>query len=350
MAEAPGLQLVGASHRSAPAELRQRITLDETRRDELYARLGSLQEISEVVVLSTCNRVELYAVASTGEASHALRAHYCAVTGLEPATLPEHGFAHAGEAVARHLMEVCSGLDSQMVGEPEILGQVKQAYALASSRGTAGPVMHRLFQKAFQAAKLVRTQSSIGTGQLSLGNIAVDLARRIYGDLGRSRVLVVGSGKVGAAVARSLKKRGAQSLVVTSRTAGRSDKLAAEVQGQAIPFADFPARVPESDIIVCCTAAPGLVLTREVVAHAMARRPGRPLFLIDLAVPRDIEPAAAKVANTFLYNFDDLAVLSNENLKGRMSEIDDCRRVLAERAARLWEDICAPREGARSAG
>ena len=335
----PGLHLVGASHRTAPMEIRECLTLDDARRDELYARLQAQRDLPELVVLSTCNRVELYSVARSAEAREAVRHHYCAVTGLQPETLPRYGMDRDGRDAARHLMEVCAGLDSQMIGEPEILGQAKQAYAHATARGLAGPVMHRLFQKSFQAAKWVRTNSGIGVGQVSLGNIAADLARRIYGNLAQSRVLVLGSGKVGADVARCLNKRGVHEIVVTSRSAGRSEKLAADVGARAIPFTDWGSLVQESDIIVCCTAAPHLILTKAEVAAAIHHRPARPLFLIDLAVPRDVDPAAARIPNVFLYTFDNLAALANENLKGRMSEVEAARQILHERADRVWDEL-----------
>lgn len=340
MEPAPGLHLVGASHHTAPLEIRERLTLDDPRRNSLYERLAHIPQLTEAVVLSTCNRVEVYGVTASDAAREALRAHYCAVTGLPHESLPRYGLDRSGREAARHLMEVCSGLDSQMVGETEILGQAKQAYADAMARGTAGPVIHRLFQKSFQAAKWVRTQTGIGLGQLSLGSIAADLARRIYGDLSQSRVLLVGTGKVGADVARSLAGRGVSGIVVTSRNAGKSDYLATSVGGSAIPFGDWPAHLHRSDIVICCTSAPEAVLTRRQVAAAIGHRPARPLFLIDLAVPRDIEAAAAHVPNTFLYTFDDLAALANENLKGRVAEIEACRHALSERADRLWEELC----------
>jgi glutamyl-tRNA reductase len=333
------LSLLGANHRTAPLELREKLTLDEARRDDLFQRLANVRGLAEVAILSTCNRVEMYGVARDSNAWHEAEKHYCEVTGVEPVELPRFGLTHNGLDAARHLMEVSAGLDSQLVGETEILGQVKQAYKLAIQHGTAGPVLHRLFQKSFQAAKWVRTHTGIGIGQVSLGNIAADLARRIFGDLNQSSVMVVGSGKVGADVAKALRNRGAKALYVTSRTEERAARLAEAIEGQMLPFSEWTQQLHQCDVTILCTAAPSMILTKKQIAEAIARRPGRPLFFIDLAMPRDVESSAAKLPNVFLYTFDDLAGIANENMKGRAAEIDACRSALKERAARLWEEL-----------
>ena len=332
------LLLVGASYKSVPAGSTACLNLDPLRRATLEVALAGVAGLSSVVV-TTCNRVELYCAATAKEPLDAAQDCFCNATGIEAANLEKHGIRMTGAEAARHLMEVCAGLDSQMIGETEIMGQVKQAYADASTHGSVGPVLHRLFQKSFQAAKHARETSGVGAGQVSLGAVAAELARRIHGDLGQSRVIVVGSGQIGADVAKALGLRGARNIVVTSRSPKHSGRLAQEIGAQTVPFEIWQETLPECDIAIFCTAAPTTLLSREAAANAVAKRRGRPVFFIDLAVPLNVEPPVGMLPDVFLYTFADLAAAANENMRGRMKEVEVCRRDLSERATKLWDDI-----------
>jgi len=334
------LLLAGASHRSAPLGLRECMTPDAARRDRLYDALAGVEGLSGAVILSTCNRVELYAAAAGETPVLEARALFAKVTGLEVAGFDAYGYEKRDAEAARHLMEVCAGLDSQMIGETEILGQAKQAYGLASERGRSCAALHRLFQKSFQAAKWAREHSGIGTGQVSLGAVAVELSRRIHGSPEDSRIMVVGSGQVGADVARAMQLRGAKDIVVSSRTAANAAALAEAIGARSVPFEAWPQQLQDCDIVIFCAAAQGVLLRGEQVHASMSRRHTRPLFLIDLAMPLDVEPSVAEIPDVFLYTFEDLAVMANENMRGRLGQVELCRSDISGRAARLWDDLC----------
>jgi glutamyl-tRNA reductase len=315
------------------------MSLDPARRASLELALAGVPGLSGYVVLNTCNRVELYAASLQEDALAKAREAFGRVTGLTVAGASQYGYEKSGHEAVLHLMEVCAGLDSQMIGETEILGQVKQAYQAATIRGGVGPVLHRLFQKSFQAAKWAREHSGVGCGQVSLGAVAVELARRIHGELTSSRVVIVGSGQVGADVAWALQLRGARDIVVTSRTSGHADSLANEITARTAPFDRWQEELASCDIAILCTSSPTSLLSRDTVRSLMARRKTRPLFLLDLAMPLDAEPSIGDLPDVFLYTFSDLAAAANENMKGRMHEVDACRADLSQRADKLWADI-----------
>jgi glutamyl-tRNA reductase len=237
-----------------------------------------------------------------------------------------------------------------MLGETEIFGQVKAAYAAAQARGAAGPLLHRIFQKAFQSAKHVRTHTAISAGQVSVANVAVDLARNIFGDLAHARILVLGAGEIGEKTARAFQSRGAGALTVASRRGERAMALAGELGASALPFEQREARLAEFDVVVCSTSAPHAVLSLAAAAAAMRRRPTRPLFFIDLAVPRDVDPAVAELDNVFRYDLDDLARIAEQNRSARATEIARCRELLAGRADALWRKVEPLLAGAPDAG
>lgn len=335
MAPSETLFLVGCNHHRTPLTIRERLALAGDVPERFYAYLREERLLKEAVVLNTCNRVEVYAWGDiTGP--ERVKSLLCEVTGFPPQELGEFVYTCEGRAVVEHLYQVAAGLDSQIVGETEILGQVKGSYATATERGTVGPLLHRVFQKSFQAAKWARTHTGIGTGQVSLGNVAVDLAQRIFADLRSVRALIVGSGSLGQDVAQAFRSRGLEYLSVTSRTESRALQLAEATGGRLWPYATWKDQLSQCDIVICCTAAPGQILAAEEVEAAMRSRPGRPLFLIDLAVPRDVETGAGDVPNVFLYNFEDLAAIANENLKSRQAEVERCRTLLGELAAQTW--------------
>lgn len=335
------LLLVGASHRSAPLGLRECMSLGPDRKAALETALSGVAGLSGFVVLCTCNRVELYCASAGNAACDEAEQVFLAATGLGSAGAEQFGYRMYGVDAVRHLVEVCAGLDSEMIGETEIMGQVRTAYEAAAARGCVGPVLHRLFQKGFHAARAARESSGIGTGQLKLGAVAAEIARRIHGDLSRCEVLLVGSGQVGTDVARSLTVRGIGRMCVTSRTAENASRLAGEIGATVVTFEDWKARLVSCDVAILCTAAPTAVLNRADVRAAMSARRGRPLFLLDLAMPLDVEPSVRSQADVFLYTFADLAKVANENRQGRMGEVNACRAAAAERAERLWKGLCA---------
>lgn len=334
----PVLFLLGASHHTAPLAVREKLALDEARAATLSTRLQATPGLREFALLNTCNRVEVYGVAPAASVAQ-LTATLGEVTGCTGAELAGVLQARVGHSVVEHLFAVAAGLDSQLVGEAEILGQVKTAYDGALARHWTGPVLNRVFQKTFQAAKHIRTHTAIGAGQVSVATVAVDLAGRIFGDLATTKVLVVGAGEIGLKTAQAFQSRGAGTITVASRTLANAEATATQTGGWAASLAELPELLAAADIVTCATAAPGHVLTADLVATAMKHRPARPLFLIDLALPRDIDPAAAAVANVFLYNLDDLAVIAEGNLARREAEAAKGRAIVAERTAALWPQV-----------
>lgn len=335
----PVLFLLGASHHTVPLAVRERLALDATRAAALAARLSQTPGISEFALLNTCNRVELYGVAEAEASVESLRAAVAETTGCSPAELEGVLQLRQNHDAISHLFAVASGLDSQIVGETEILGQVKGAYDAALARRWTGPVLNRVFQKTFQAAKHVRTHTRIGEGQISVASVAVDLAGKIYGDLSSVNVLVVGAGDIGLKTVQAFQSRGAKSITVASRTLSKAEEAAASAGGWAASLAELPEILAAADVVASSTAAPGFVLPQPMIATAMKRRAARPLFLIDLALPRDIDPAASGLPNVFLYNLDDLAKIAEGNLAQREAEVARCHAILAERTVALWEQV-----------
>ncbi len=331
--------LLGASHHTAPLELRERLALAGGKADALRAALGSLAGLREFTVLNTCNRVEIYGLAARPETVADLQAAFCALSQVDAAAFDRIRLALTGQPAIQHLLEVAAGLDSQMVGETEILGQVKEAYAAAQAAGTTGAVLNRVFQKTFQAAKHVRTQTAIGEGQISVASVAVDLALKIFGDLRPCRVLVLGAGEIGEKTARAFRSREAGAMTVASRRLEHAEELARTLGARSLALEGVPAALPEFDIAVCSTAAPSVVVTRAMVAAAMRPRAAQPFFFIDLAMPRDVDPGVADLPNVFLYNLDDLAAIAAENLALRQAEMAQARALLAEKAGALWQQV-----------
>ncbi len=331
------LFVIGATHHNAPLEVRERLVLASEsgiRRD-----LGDVAGLTEFAVLSTCNRVEFYGVDADGTAADRVQAAYCARQSFDPSEFKRIMLRLTGREAALHLFEVASGLDSQLLGENEIFGQVKQAYAVAQASGTTGAVLNRVFQKAFQAAKHVRTHTGISSGTVSVANVAVDLAANIFGSLASSRVLVLGTGEIGEGTARAFKSRGAADLAVAGRRPEKAAEVASGLGAGTVQFDERESHLADFDIVVCSTAAPNAVLSTAAIAAAMKRRPARPLLVIDLAVPRDVEAAASDLENVFLYNLDDLAKIADANRTARQEEIARCKSLLAHRADGLWNHL-----------
>jgi glutamyl-tRNA reductase len=240
----------------------------------------------------------------------------------------------------RHLLSVASGMDSMVLGETEITGQVKQAYLAAQGAGLTGRVLNRLFQKAFQTAKEIRTRTGIGRGSTSVGSVAVELAEKVFGgDLTRQSVMIVGAGKMGEACVRHLAKKGVRSVLVANRSLERAQLLAQEFGGRALTLDGLIGALAEADIVVSSTGSPETVLQREAVAAAMQARRNRPLVLIDIAVPRDIDPAVQQVPNVYLHDIDDLQSIVQENVRSRAQELALCQRIIEEHAAEVLAKV-----------
>jgi len=337
----PALFLVGASHSTAPIKLRERLALGPEAEAGFALQLAAMRCVREFAVLNTCNRVEIYGVATEEGALGEVIEAFCARQQVEPWQFGRFGFVARGLDVVQHLFEVASGLDSQMLGETEIFGQVKRAYAAAQARGSVRAVLNRLFQKAFQAAKHVRTYTAVTAGQVSVANVAVDLAADIFGSLENTKVLLLGAGEMGRKSGRAFSSRGARHLAVSSRRLERAGQLASELGAGVLPFEEREARLAEWDIVVCSTSAPGTVISAASVRAAMRERAARPILFVDLAMPRDVDASVADTANLYLYNLDDLARIAEKNRLARLAEAKHGREVLSQRADSVWPQLQA---------
>lgn len=337
----PTLFVVGATHRTAPFEFREKIALGAEAEAAFSSELSGMQGLTEFSVLSTCNRVEIYGVAAGDDVPGRVAAAFCALKRVDPSEFGRFGFVAAGLEAILHLMETASGLDSQILGETEILGQMKRAYMNAQERGSAGPVINRLFQKGFQAAKQARTHTAICEGQVSVANLAVDLAAGVFGRLESIRVLLIGAGAIGEKSGKAFASRGAQNFAVCSRTLESAGELAAKLGAKVLPFEARESILAEWDVVVCSAAASGTVISAAAVRSAMARRGARPILFVDMAMPRDVDAAAVEAGNVFLYNLDDLAELAAKNRLARASEAERARQILAPRAESLWRQVQA---------
>ncbi len=336
---APGLFVIGATHHRVPLAIREKLSLSAEGATALAAEFGTIAGLREFAVLNTCNRVEFYGVAADADAAAQISAAFCARQKFDAADFAKICLDLRGRDAVQHLVEVSAGLDSQMLGETEIFGQVKDAYAAAQAGGFTGPVLNRVFQKGFQAAKHVRTQTAITEGQVSVANVAVELALNIFGGLKSTRILLLGAGEIGEKTAKAFQSRGAAALTVASRRFERAMELATALGASAMPFEQREARLAEFDIVVCATSAPDLVVSLAAVKTAMRTRPARPLFFIDQALPRDVDPGVAEIDNVFLYNLDDLAKIADENRAAREAEISKCRAIAVEKAEALWRQV-----------
>jgi glutamyl-tRNA reductase len=330
------LFVAGLSHRNAPVELREQLAVDEDKLRELLRDIAATGVVREALILSTCNRVEVYAVADVpGEARAATFRHLCRHRGVEPSSVEPIIYTHAeGEAV-RHAFRVASSLDSMMVGEPQILGQVKDAFALAQSCETVGPALHTLFTQAFAVAKRVRTETEIARHAVSVSFAAVELAKKIFEGLDGKAVLLVGAGKMSELAARHLIDQGAFPLYVTNRTWARAHEMARALSGTAVPFDELATAIAAVDIVIASTGAPEPVITRAAVSRVMPGRRGRPLFFIDIAVPRDVENAVGDLDGVYCYDIDDLKQVVDANLRERAREAHRAEALVEREVAKF---------------
>lgn len=327
------LFVAGMSYKTAPVEVRERLAVHASRLRCHGCRLKVGGNLSEVVLLSTCNRVEIYGVAPYVNGNVHRLFQQLATSEVDFAP---HLYVKEGPAAAEHLFAVASGLDSMVIGETEITGQVKQAYQAAQEAQLTGRITNRLFQTALQTAKEIRTETKIGRGAVSVGSVAVELAERIFDrDLTQKTVMIIGAGKMGEACVRHFAKKGARSVLVSNRSYERALNLATEFGGRAIRFDECLQAMTEADIVVSSTGSPQTILNRADVASVMPARRNRPLFLIDIAVPRDIAADVQQLDNVYLYNVDHLETIVRENLRLREQELARCQAIITERAAAL---------------
>ena len=334
------LVLVGASHRTAPIELRERLDFCSRGLEHAIRALASRASTSEAVVVSTCNRAEVYVACE--EPTHAVddllrfisEFHQLPADRIRP-----HLYSHLDHDAARHLFRVSSGLDSMVVGEPQILGQIKDAYGVASSAQSAGPLLNKLFHWAFGVGKRVRTETALAEGAVSVSFAAVSLARKIFGNLAGRRVLVIGAGEMGKLTALHLKAQGVASVTITSRTLAHAQELADEVGGRVTPWDALSTVLRDSDIVITVTGSPTPILTKAAIKAAMPASRTRPVFLIDIAVPRDVDPAAGEIEQVFLYNIDDLQAIVRENLQRRGAEVIRAEQIVDEEVQKFsnWQ-------------
>jgi glutamyl-tRNA reductase len=339
------LFVAGLSYKTAPVAVREKLAVQAGRLRCYGCRLKLRGNLAEVVLVSTCNRVEIYGLAPVVRGR--VESLFQELSGTDLDFSP-YLYVKEGASAIEHLFSVVSGLDSMVLGETEITGQVKQAYQAAQSARLSGRVTNRLFQTAFQVAKEVRTQTGIGRGSTSVGSVAVELAERIFDrDLSQKTVMIIGAGKMGEACVRHLAKKAARAVLVTNRSYDRAVNLASEFGGRAIHFDELGSALAEADIVVSSTGCPRTILNREDLAAIMPARRNRALFLVDIAVPRDIDADVQELPNVFLYNVDHLESIVRENVRMREQELASCQQIIAERAAALMPRLVpAPRPAA----
>jgi glutamyl-tRNA reductase len=347
--------VIGLSHHSSPVELRERFAFAESKIPDALKSLRDSGIAGEAVILSTCNRVEIYA-ATELEPSKAFAEikQFLSRWGETPSSLNQKPdgsrldgvsshqnelgeiiYTHAEPHSLHHLFKVASGLDSMVLGETEILGQLKQAYALAQTHKHTGAKLNKAFQRAFNVAKHIRTETNIQRGSVSVASVGVELAEKIFSSLGEREVLVIGAGETSEKVARALLSRGAKSIIVANRSFERAEILAKEFGGRAVNFDDWSAEFQKIDIVISSTSAPHHILDRAKLEPLMKLRKNRPLLLIDIAVPRDIDPAVNFLENVYLYNIDDLQTIANDYLRQRKEEIAHCEEIIREKVESL---------------
>jgi len=331
------LALIGVNHKTAPIELRERIAISREDLPETTRALAAVPGVAECMIVSTCNRVEILAAVESPSIDLAsfLHRHF----GLDPALLAPHLYQHRDQEAVRHLFRVAASLDSMVVGEPQILGQVKEAFAVARVSGTVGGQLEHLLQSTFAAAKKVRSETEIGSNSVSIASVAVELARKIFGSLEGRTVFLVGAGKMSELAARHLVQQGAGAILVTNRTLERARRMAETFRGQVIPFEELHDAASQADIVISSTGAPHPIFRREHGQAFMHRRRNRPMFFIDIAVPRDVDPEMGKLEGIFVYDIDDLQQVAAAHLSERSREATDAEALIAAEVERFHQRL-----------
>jgi len=325
---------IGLNHKTAPVELREKLAVGEDQIANILQQRIACPAIREAALLSTCNRVEMTVVTHDPDAAiAAVHEWFAEKAGMDMEEVCEHLYSHTTDHAIKHLFSVASGLDSLVLGEPQILGQVKASYEHALAAGTAGHVLHKLYQSTFTTAKRARSETGIGKQAVNISSCAVELARHIFGDLAGKTVLIMGAGEMAELAARHLKGNGCTDILVANRTLKRAQNLALEFEGHALTMEQLPDYLDAADIVLSSTGASTFVLLPDVVEAAMKKRRGKPMFLVDIAVPRDIDPRIADIDGAYLYDIDDLQQVVQGNVEHREQEAEQAGQIINEETA-----------------
>jgi len=330
------LILVGVNHKTTPVEIREKLAFTKGKIEESVDRLFNFPDIIEHTILSTCNRVEIYARANCQDSAiKAIKQFICDFHEVSPVELEDHFYSYRNEEAVEHLFRVSSSLDSMILGEAQILGQVKDAYSLAKDLRSTGLVLNQLFEKAFSIAKKVREETGIAERSVSISSAAVELAQKIFDDLENRTVMLVGTGEMAELAAKHLISYGVKTVYVTSRTYDRAANLARTLNGSALDFEAFKNELHRADIVITSTSAPNFIIKKEMVEKAIHERKNKPIFFIDIAVPRDIEPDVNDLENIYLYDIDDLHVVVSANMKEREKEADNAMNFISQEVTKF---------------
>ena len=330
------LIVIGLNHKTASIEIRERLAFQDDRIGEALSQAKSLPSLKEGMILSTCNRVEIYATARRAEKAIVdLKDFLSRYHGLPLKEFEKNLYLLTGEEAVRHIFRVASSLDSMVVGEPQILGQIKSAYNMAAESKTSGVIFHRLLHRAFHVAKRVRTETKIGNSAVSVSFVAIELAKKIFESLTKRTVLLIGAGEMCELAARHLVSGGVEKVLVTNRTYERAVALAQEFRGEPIPFEEMTQGLKKADIVISATDSSQYLIWHEQVAKVMRERKQKPIFFIDIADPRDIEPEVGDIENVYLYNIDDLQNVANENIKDREKEARKAEALVQEEVVKF---------------
>jgi glutamyl-tRNA reductase len=324
------LVVIGLNHKTAPVQIREKLSISDARLPEVLHNLKANPKVAECVILSTCNRTEIYAYTASRAQDQEIISEIGRICDVEPGLFAQYLYLHAGHKAAEHLFRVASGIDSMVLGEAQILGQVKDAYAAASKAGSTGPVLNGLFQQAIAVGKKVRTETEISRGAFSVGSVAVQLATAIFGTLDGRRILVVGAGEMARLILAHLVSCNAKDILVANRSYEKALNLALGIGGRAIQFDEIPDVLKTADIVIASTGSPQPVITKDLVSKAVRARRGRPIFFIDIAVPRDVEESVERMDNVFLYNIDDLQKIVEADAANRQAEVTKAEHIIAK--------------------
>ena len=328
--------LTGLNHTTAPVEVRERLAFTQEGLLEAVDAIRKLPGAHEALVLSTCNRVEIGVTAEDAFDVHARIEEFLArYHNVEREWLRQYLYHFAGADAIRHLFRVAASLDSMVVGEPQILGQLKDAYETAKAAGAVNSFLENIVTSAFRVAKRVRNETEIGQNAVSVSYAAVELARQIFGSLAHRKVLLIGAGKMSELAARHLARAGVSEILVTNRSPERAQAMAELFRGRTLPYDGFLARLQDIDVVITSSGAPHYILTREQMRRVIAQRRGRPMFIIDIAVPRNVEPSVNEIESVFLYDIDDLQKVVDSNRKVRESEAEQAERIIADEVSRM---------------
>ncbi len=322
-----GLLALGINHKTAPVEVREQVAFAPEDMPMALQKVCADLQLDEVAIVSTCNRTELYCVSEL-KGSRAVLEWLGDHHGLSHDELEKCSYVHWDEEAIRHIMRVAAGLDSMVLGEPQILGQIKSAYAVANEANTVGRYLTRLFHDTFAVAKQVRTETSIGQNPVSVAYAAVSLAQRIFADLSKTEALLIGAGRTIDLVARHLQQNGVQKMVVANRTLERAKELADNFGAKAVLLSEIPEQLESADIVIASTASQLPILGKGVVERALKKRRHRPMYMVDIAVPRDIEPEVGKLSDVYLYSVDDLEQVIDENLRSRQTAAEEAQELV----------------------